>query len=497
MAVNPPQARMRIFRLHQLIFVGLLVCLLASCNLWPGATFWTRETETVRRLVILYTNDEHGWMEPWSESAGAAGLYHKWQRYPGFEEGGPYLILSGGDMWTGPAISTTLEGRSMADIMNRMGYDAAAIGNHDFDFGLEALRARAQQSEFPLLSANLRERSSGEIPDFAEPYTILEVNGIRVGIVGLTTIETRVDTPTYHVQGLRFLGYGDVLDQVIPEVKAQGTDLLLLVGHLCNADLRRIADYGAKYDLPLMAGGHCHEEHNEEVQGVYLIESGYFLRGYVEANIYVDTARDQVVAMDTTIHHNRPGPAEETLADRIEYWRGETDATLWEPIGYTEGEINRRSPTMDRLLTEAWLRAVPEADVAIASRRYVQQSIEAGEITRSTIVGVLPVENVLMKARLTGEELETTIRSRDPVMGGVRWQEDQLVLADGTPLEAEREYVVLIPDVIYYGANYYEVQLMDLEAVELAIPWREPVVDYVLSLDSSQNRPLDALLDGG
>lgn len=487
---------MKAFRSRWLVIVGLLPLLAAACSLLPGSTFWTRETETVRRLVILYTNDEHGWMEPWNESAGAAAMYHKWRRQRGFEGGDPYLVLSGGDMWTGPAISTMLEGRSMADIMNRMGYDAAAIGNHDFDFGLEALRARAEQSEFPLLAANVRERGSGEIPDFAEPYTILEVNGIRVGIVGLTTVETRVDTPIYGIQSLRFLPYGEVLDEVIPEVKAQDTDLVLLIGHLCNGDLRRIADYGAKYDLPLMAGGHCHEEHNEQVQGVYLIESGFFLRGYVEAEIYVDTESDQVVAMDTAIHRNDRGPSDESLRERIEFWRGETDPTLWHPIGYVEGEINRRSAEMDRLLTTAWLRAVPEAEVAIASRRYVQQSIESGPVTRATIVGVLPVDNVLMTAKLTGEQLETTIRSRDPIMGGIQWQEERLLLEDGSPLDPEREYTVLLPDVIYFGANYYEVQLMDPEGVKTGIPWRQPVVEYVRALESSDERPLDQILEG-
>lgn len=475
----------------------LLPLLLASCSALPGPTFWMRETETVRRLVILYTNDEHGWMEPSAETAGAGGMLRKWQHDRGYEEGAPMLVLSGGDMWTGPAISTTLEGESMTDIMNRMGYDAAAIGNHDFDFGVDALRARAEEADFPFLSANLRDRETGEIPDFVEPYVIREVNGIRVGIIGLTTLETRVDTPAFHIQGIGFRRYEDVLPEVIPEVQSQDVDVVLLIGHLCNRELRRIADYGAKYNLPLMAGGHCHEEHNEQVQGVQLIESGYFLRGYALAEIFVNTETDSIEAMDTWIHRNEPGASITAIDARIAFWRDQTDPALWRTIGYTEGEINRRSEEMDRLLTDAWLRAVPEAEVAMASRRYVQQSIPPGEITEATIVGVLPVDNVLMLVELTGEELVSTIRSRDPVLGGARWSEEGLELADGTPVDPEGEYQVVLPNVIYFGANYYEVQQMDLEPVDTGIPWREPVIEYLESLESSEAAPLDGLLSEG
>ena len=115
-----------------------------------------------RRLTVFYTNDEHGWMEGMEAGRGAANLLGLW-REAGYEESGPYLVVSGGDMWTGPAISTWFEGESMAEVLNAMDYSAAAVGNHEFDFGLEALRARAFESEFPFLSANVR-NEEGQTP---------------------------------------------------------------------------------------------------------------------------------------------------------------------------------------------------------------------------------------------------------------------------------------------------------------------------------------------
>ena len=70
-----------------------------------------------------------------------------WQDDLGYAPGGTFLVLSGGDMWTGPAISTWFQGQSMVEVMNAMDYDAAAVGNHEFDFGLEALRKRVSVME--------------------------------------------------------------------------------------------------------------------------------------------------------------------------------------------------------------------------------------------------------------------------------------------------------------------------------------------------------------
>ena len=97
--------------------------------------------------------------------ASAANLVGLWRTAEGYQADGSFLLLSGGDMWTGPAISTWFQGQSMAEVMNAMGYDAAAVGNHEFDFGLEMLKARAAESEFPFLSANIRTKADGTTPE--------------------------------------------------------------------------------------------------------------------------------------------------------------------------------------------------------------------------------------------------------------------------------------------------------------------------------------------
>lgn len=478
--------------LKRLLLFGL-VLLLAACGGLPETLTLTGSGDA-RRISVLYTNDEHGWMEPSEATGGAAGMLNLWQRDHGYRHDGPFLVLSGGDMWTGPAVSTLFEGESMQAVMNRMGYAAAAIGNHDFDFGGQALSARAEQSDFPFLSANLIDRSTGDYPIYAEPFTIRQVNGVQVGIIGLTTVETSIDTRPSHVQGLRVQRYEEVLLEVLPQVREQGADVVLIIGHICNNELQRVVDVAREYMVPLLGGGHCHEEHDQTVGDVHLIESGYFLRGYVKVDIVVDVSEDRVLGVDTLLRRNPPGPGDPEIQALVQQWQDRVDPALLEPIGYAASPIDRRSTEMDRLLTQAWLGAVPQAQIAIASRRYVQQSIAAGPITAATVVGVLPVDNQLFVIELSGEQLAGTINARNPVLGGIERSEDGLRLANGEPLEAHATYSVVVPDVIYYGANYYELQGMDSDPTETGVDWRQPVVDLIRSFDSTRTRPLDQLL---
>ena len=232
-------------------------------------------TETVRALTVLYTNDEHGWIQGYQNTDGAAGMTNLWRDHEGLGERPEVIALSGGDMWTGPALSTVWEGESMTEVMNAIGYTAAAVGNHDFDFGLSALSARAEQANFPFLSANMRDRNTGEIPDFAQAYHIVEVNGIRVGLIGFTTVETKVDTQPSHVEGIEFLSYAEVLPEAASEAREAGAELLLIIGHLCAGETRALADDAAANGIYFLGGGHCHEEINEIVGSVRIVESGF------------------------------------------------------------------------------------------------------------------------------------------------------------------------------------------------------------------------------
>jgi 2',3'-cyclic-nucleotide 2'-phosphodiesterase (5'-nucleotidase family) len=457
-----------------------------------GAPNETRET--LRRLTLLYTNDEHGWMEPTEDTGGAAGLMGLWREKEGYAEEGPFLILSGGDMWTGPAISTWFDGESMAEVMNAMGYDAAAIGNHEFDFGLDGLVARAAQSEFPFLSANIRDKKTGDVADIALPYVIEEVNDIKVGLIGLTTVRTPWTTLPDNVASFDFIPYKQAVAEIAPQAKADGAELLIVVGHICADEMRALAPTAAEHGIALITGGHCNERVSTIVDGVALIEGGAHMQAYAKVGLIFDTAADKVVSIEPSTHNNRGATPDPGVAAVVADWRAEVDEALSDVVGYAETPISRYSDAMFNMVTDAWLAGYPTADVALTNRGGFRQSIPTGEITLATIVGVLPFNNVLIDVELTGAQLIENIMCCQPVVGGMTTI-GGYELADGTPVDPDATYHALVNDFMYAGGDGFRFKAQDPDAYNTAIDWRQPVIDWITSLHTSPDDPLDAYLD--
>jgi 5'-nucleotidase/UDP-sugar diphosphatase len=468
---------------------------LAACQV-QGSALQDLETDNLRYLKILATNDEHGWLEQGEDYGGADSLMYTWVHDEKLlADPSHHLVLSSGDLYTGPALSTWFKGQSTIDILNAMGYAAAAIGNHDFDYGLDNLRLRAAQAAFPLLSANIHQKADGAVPDFAQPYVVKEVNGIKVGLVGLTTRETSVDTKPTYVAGFDFYHYDTALKEIVPQVRQAGADLVLVLGHICNSDMRSLAPLAHTLDIPLIFGGHCHELMNEDVAGVRLVQSGFFMRGYTRVDLLFDRSARKVTSLEATYLENHPGRTDASLSDRIASWRARSDLELWETFGYARREISRTSTVMAHLLGKAWLAAVPGAQVVLAESRYIQNLL-AGEIAPASVIGMLATDDVLMEVELTGAQLLKIIKGHRPLVGGLVEAKAGYVFPDGQPLDPQAVYRVLVPDDIYLGCQDYPFSKVALSARDTGLSWRDPVFAWVQAQKTSWINPLENFLDG-
>ena len=444
-----------------------------------------------QRIVILYTNDEHGWMQATDTYDGAAGLMGLWQQQEGYTEGGPFLILSGGDMWTGPAISTWFKGESMVEVMNAMHYDAAAIGNHEFDFKIAGLRDRVEQSSFPFLSANIREKATGNIPDFAVPYIVTQVNGVSVGIIGLTTTTTPVSTFPDFVVDYDFIPYVDALNEVVPQVKNDGAELLIVVGHICLSEMQVLVTTANNLGISMIGGGHCNELVGNVVDGVAIIEGGYRMESYAKLEIFFDTVTDQVVSMEPSVHYNTGGTPDSQVEAIVSYWETQMNDTLSYVIGYADQTIGDRSNEMYNMITDSWLITFPDADISLTNIGGIRQSILSGDITLATLVGVLPFENTIVELELTGQQLMDGIFNL--VIGGGSTI-NGFQLSDGTAIHPDSTYTVLTTDYLYARPDYH-FQYDDPDPYRTGINYRQPVIDWIESLNTSASDPLNNYLD--
>ena len=471
----------------------LIIIFVYSCDKNKNSNNGNDDTHSI---VILYTNDEHGWIEQSEYTDGAANMMGLWRENEGYDGDDRYLLLSGGDNWTGPAISTWFEGESTVDVMNAMEYDASAIGNHEFDFKVDGLYERIEQAEFPYLSANIREKGSGEIPDFATPYIIKDIDGVLVGIIGLTTTSTPYSTFPDFVVDYDFIEYSVALEEIIPNIKEDGAELLIVVGHICHPEMVALVPTLVDLGISAIGGGHCHNDLvGEIINGVAVIKSTAFMQSYAKLEIIYDSVEKEIVKMEPSVHQNENGSPDQTVAEVVSYWRTQTDAVLSEVIGYTDSEIARYSSAMHNMVVDSWLYKYPSADIAMTNAGGIRQSIPSGDITKETIIGVLPFQNNIIELQLTGSELIYCTGYGDMIVGGMTTIGGYF-LSSGTEIDNNTTYSVLTTDYLYARNDYrFPFSEYDTNPYYTSMNYHQPTIDWITSLNTSYSNPLDNYLD--
>ena len=217
----------------------ILSLLLLSALLFAESTF---RLTNIRRSPYLYTNDVHGgiprteatFMNPQFPPKIGAGPaiahYVKQVREQAEAEGSGVLLIDEGDFFSGTPIGSKTAGKAVVEFMNAIGYDLLTVGNHDFDKSYTELVKRAAEANFPFLGANIVD-DNGDIVHFLKPYTIKEIFGIKVGILGISTAVTPAMSFPEHVKGLNFLPEIATAKKWIPILKEEGADIIILSTH--------------------------------------------------------------------------------------------------------------------------------------------------------------------------------------------------------------------------------------------------------------------------
>ncbi len=203
------------------------VLALMGCAAVPGAS---PQKDKTYYLTILHTNDHHGRF--WQNSSGEYGMAARKTlidqiRGEVARAGGHTLLLDGGDVNTGVPESDLQNAVPDFKGMNMLGYDAMAVGNHEFDKPLTTLKMQRDLIKFPMLAANIYE--SGK--RMFAPYKVFDIDGLRVGVLGLTTEDTRKMVSPENVKNVEFRGVIDEARKVVPELRAKA-DIVIAATHM-------------------------------------------------------------------------------------------------------------------------------------------------------------------------------------------------------------------------------------------------------------------------
>ncbi|MFC1786094.1 bifunctional metallophosphatase/5'-nucleotidase [Candidatus Neomarinimicrobiota bacterium] len=325
-------------------FIAFLIIIVCGCSKNKTNNYHSSNTdnnttqssiEDPRNITILYTNDEHGWMEKSQYSNGAANMMGLWCDQEEYDGDDSFLILSGSDNWLGSPISTMFKGESTVDVMNAMEYDAAVIGNHEFEFGIQNLYHRIIQAKFPYLSANIRKKTTGEIPCFAIPYIVKEINDVMVGIIGLTPVSTPNNTITEYVKDYEFIDYLTALEETVPQAKSDGADLLIVIAHTSYYNLIDLAPELINMGIIVAGGGHCHRKITPQViknnnGKLAVIQANPYLGSYAKVEISYDIIEKKVIALNVSGSLNEEITPDSNVESVVTYWKDQTNRKLSE-----------------------------------------------------------------------------------------------------------------------------------------------------------------------
>ena len=219
-------------------------------------------------LVIMHTNDTHSQIDPYSYKGdvNVGGFLRREVAIREVRADNPNtLLLDAGDFSQGTPYFNFFKGYVEVWLMNAMGYDAATLGNHEFDNGCAALAARLKTADFPVVCANYQ-FANKKLAKVIKPYVIIERGGHKIGVFGLGVNLTGYTAPQI-AREITYLNPVETARKVVAELKAQNCDLIVCLSHL-GVTTSRDNDYDLARQVPeidVIIGGHSHEEINPPI----------------------------------------------------------------------------------------------------------------------------------------------------------------------------------------------------------------------------------------
>ena len=468
-------------RLRSTLLLALSLCALGP--VWPVP------------LPLLVTGDMHGWLQSQpvgqQQLGGAAEMMAYWRQTEGYVPG-KFLVLADGDFNTGPVLATALKGDPMVDVMNLMGYNACVLGNHEFDYGIDRIAHWQAQAKFALLCANIS-NLDGTPSTLVPPYTILDEQGVKVGIVGLMT----KDLPwlTNNAATLKVLPYAETLRRVVPEMRKQGAQVIIVLSHIPAAELIKLANQVPELGIPLMLGGHSHELDQRKEGNTWVVNSGEHWDAYSRLDMDFDPATGKTVvlrAAQVWLQQTKPA-ADADIAQAITRWQKVLGAEFDQVLGYTATGLPLRDPLFN-FVEDCTLAMDPASDIALTNDGSLRQDIPAGAISKGTIVGVMPFSDSIYRVALTGQQLLDYLPGGFIGMAGLhRVAGKYLLLKTGQPLDPAATYHVLLSNYMYDVSPV--LKAADPKPVTVWADWRQPVDDWLAKHPSSKDAPIEGLLD--
>ncbi|RQO63161.1 bifunctional metallophosphatase/5'-nucleotidase [Paucibacter sp. KBW04] len=531
----------------QTLFSLALLSLLAACASRPEATGASSAPAVARELSIFSINDFHGHIQPKSPTplmprlpdaqtgeikpqaaGGVAYLASAMQKLRAGRENSVF-VAAGDLIGASPQLSSLLRDEPTLSAIGELDLVASALGNHELDSGLPELLRKARgecPSEgcawpgfkgpgFPYLAANLLDANTGK--PLLATHVIKEVGGVKVAFVGAITRDTPSVVVPRSIQGLRFADEANTLNALIPQLRAQGAQLLVAVMHegathqgaandpsyACPGLQGRGVDIAKRLDpaYALIISGHTHQAYTCKINGRLLVQAGSYGGWVTESRLKLD-ASNQVISAEAVNHPvlqsaYAPNPAFVALVQRA---ADLTAAVRNKPVAQlSQGAVRgAKAPfgdsTMGNLIADsqlAYAKKRGQADLALMNPGGIRADlvVEADRpVTMSDLFAIQPFANELVVMTLSGAQLRELLQRQLPkgdapprflqVSSSLRyrWQigpegvaQLQDVKIDGQPLDDAKTYRLVVNNFMADGGDGHSVLRQGRDRVSLGV----------------------------
>jgi 5'-nucleotidase len=418
-------------------------------------------------ISIVGTNDLHGHVLGDEDKNGLPlfATYLALLREARAKDGGGVLLVDAGDAFQGTLESNMNEGKAVIEAYNLLGYHAMAIGNHEFDYGPEgdratprsaeddprgALKARAAEARFPLLAANLIDDATGKPVDWpnVKPRAIVEVAGVKIGLIGVSTWDTPRVTMAANIKGLSMAPLPQTIAEEAKSLRAQGAVAVVAIAHaggkcdtfddpddLSSCDPKQEIVYVAN-NLPpgavdAIVAGHTHQAIAHVVNGIPIIESWRYGHAFGRIELTIDRAagkvveakplRYEVICADCTFLGVKVKP-DPKMAALLAPWLEKAAERRGQRLGPTIAETFTHARPVESAVGNLFVDLMREArktDVALTNGGGLRQDLPAGEITYGQLYEAWPFDNLFATTTITGKQLREIVLRNLQTPGGI------------------------------------------------------------------------------
>lgn len=479
-------------------------------------------------LTILHTNDFHARFEPISKFDSTCGDKDKAE---GACFGGTArlvtaiadararsnnaILVDGGDQFQGSLFYTYYKGKMAAEFMNKLGYDAMTVGNHEFDDGPEVLRGFMDAVGFPVLMSNADVSREALLAGKLAKSTVIERGGERLGLIGLTPQDT--DELASPGPNIIFTDPVGAVQSEVDALTAQGVNKIIVLSHSGYGVDQRVAAETTGVDV--IVGGHSNTyltnsgtgegPYPTKVNGVAIVQAYAYGKFLGELNVTFDdagvitAATGEPLIMDAAVAEDAGTLARiAELAQPLEEIRSKVVAQTDVEIGADRAVCRSQECAMGNLIADAMLARVKDQgiEIAIQNGGGIRAAIDAGPVTMGEVLTVLPFQNTLSTFRVTGATILAALENgvsqvengagRFPQVAGITFAFDKAqpagsrvsdVMVGGVALDPAKLYGVVSNNFVRGGGDGYQMFRDAQDAYDFGPDLADVLAEYLVA----------------